>query len=58
VTSTTAVQADAGVRAYNSQVKAVEVRVPQFAGFGEDMIGVDLMNDAFGSRPANGFHGN
>jgi uncharacterized protein (TIGR02391 family) len=29
-------------------MKAVEVRVREFAGLGEDAIGVDLMNKAFG----------
>ena len=29
-------------------MKAVEVRVRKLGGFGEDVIGVDLMNKAFG----------
>jgi uncharacterized protein (TIGR02391 family) len=33
-----------------ASMKAVEVRVRKLAGFGDDMIGVDLMNQAFGSK--------
>ena len=32
-----------------TSMKAVEVRVRKLAGFGEDAVGVDLMNHAFGS---------
>jgi uncharacterized protein (TIGR02391 family) len=31
-----------------SSMKAVEVRVRQLGGFGDDVVGVDLMNKAFG----------
>ncbi|HVS86042.1 MAG TPA: TIGR02391 family protein [Gaiellaceae bacterium] len=35
-----------------ASMKAIEVRVRKLAGFGNDVIGVDLMNQAFGTKGA------